>query len=171
MPPSSLVAVLIVVAACGGRSLAVEPDQADRLRDLEARIAALETQPWLTTRRAEEIRRLTLDVLADAETRASLTGQDLTAGHDGDFFIASSDGTFRLEIGAQIQVRHVYNHQRNSDVDNDRWGFENRRTKLEFSGRVREHARFKVKQAFDPLWSIARWSDALSGSSAAPVSA
>ena len=48
-------------------------------------------EDWLTEQRAEEIKGLVADVLADADTRASLTGNGLMAGWSDDFFLASAD--------------------------------------------------------------------------------
>ena len=76
---------------------------------MKAEIANLKGQSnenWLNERRAEEVKALVRDVLADADTRASLMAAGATAGHDGKrFFLASEDGNFRLNIGGQIQIR------------------------------------------------------------------
>ncbi|MEE8156469.1 MAG: porin, partial [Phycisphaerales bacterium] len=123
----------------------------ETIADLTARVADLERvvghlrsgqdEPWLTTRRAAEIRGLVQDVLADADTRSSLLQDGLTAGWDKGFFLGSADGNFLLKVQGQLQARFVYNTQDKSDDDDDRWGFENRRTKLIFSGIV-----------IDPSW-------------------
>jgi hypothetical protein len=47
---------------------------------------------WLTQQRADEIRGLVRDVLADADTRASLLQDGMTAGWDKGFFLGSADG-------------------------------------------------------------------------------
>jgi hypothetical protein len=127
----------------------------DNDQDLRARVAQMEAElsrlkaengdQWLTEQRAAEIRGIIQDVLADADTRASLLQGGASAGHDGHFFIASADGNFRLNVGGQIQFRHVYN-TRDDDgsgsVDENRRGFEVRRAKLVFSGNV-----------IDPSWT------------------
>jgi len=118
-----------------------------RIADLESKLASLEAQngdQWLTEQRAREIRGLVTDVLTDAGTRSSLLQGGATAGHDGNFFIRSADGNFHLEIQGQMQVRYIYNIQDDDDsgaIDTNRGGFENRRTKLKFTGHV-----------FDPSW-------------------
>src|SRR5262245_40298542 len=71
---------------------------------------------WLTEQRADEIRGLVQDVIADADTRASLLQSGVMAGWDKGFFISSADGNWRLNIGGQIQIRYVYNWQDNSPV-------------------------------------------------------
>ena len=172
--------VLAVTIAFGFPTLTAAQDTANDLpesarktiADLTARVADLERvvgrlrsvqdEPWLTTRRAAEIRGLVQDVLADADTRSSLLQDGLTAGWDKGFFLGSADGNFLLKVRGQIQARFVYNTQDNSPDDDDRWGFENRRTKLTFSGNVidpswqyriqtsagRDGGRFRLQSAF-----------------------
>ncbi len=117
-----------------------------RLAELEAR----QSDTWMNERRAEEVKALVRDVLADADTRASLLQNGLTAGHNGNnFFLASEDGSFLLNISGQIQVRYTYNHrdegeesespgldESSSRIAEDESGFSLRRTKLFFSGHI-----------------------------------
>ena len=105
-------------------------------------LKAASNDNWLTQKRAEEVRGLVQDVLADADTRASLLENGVTAGWDKGFFIGSADGNWRLNIGGQIQVRFVYNFQDNSPTDDNRSGFEIRRAKLILTGNV-----------VDPSWT------------------
>ena len=77
-----------------------------------ARIDQLEAKQndnWLTERRADEIRGLVQDVLADADTRASLLAQGMSAGYEDGFVLSSADGNFLLRINGQLQTRWVYN--------------------------------------------------------------
>ena len=78
---------------------------------LKSRIAQLEGeqgQTWLNERRAEEVKSLVKEVLADADTRASLLAEGATAGHDGGhFWVGSADGSFLLRVSGIIQIRHV----------------------------------------------------------------
>ncbi|MDY7108747.1 MAG: porin [Planctomycetota bacterium] len=103
---------------------------------LEAEVARLTGDHWLTDQRSNEIRLLVEDVLADADTRASLLQSGAVAGFDKHPFLASADGNFRLELQGQMQVRFVYANRDNSNDDDNRWGFENRRTKLKFAGHI-----------------------------------
>jgi len=108
------------------------------LAALKARVAELEAkqnESWLNQRRAEEVKTLISEVLADADTRASLQEGGMTAGHNGNFFLASEDGTFLMEIDGQIQFRWIWNNQEDAS-DEDISGFQLRRTKLGFSGHV-----------------------------------
>jgi hypothetical protein len=101
-----------------------------RMSDLEAEAG----ETWLTEQRANEIRGLVQDVLADADSRASLRQSGMTAGWDNGFFIASPDGDYRLNIEGQLQFRYVYSFH---DIpDRHLGGFENTRTKLTFRGHV-----------------------------------
>ena len=112
-----------------------------RVAELEATVAELTGQGdnWLTEQRSDEIRSLVEDVLADADTRASLLTQ-MSAGYDDGFVLSSNDGSFSMRINGQMQFRWIYNQQDNSPVasgaDDNRWGFENSRTKLIFTGNV-----------------------------------
>ncbi|MHC4615924.1 MAG: porin [Planctomycetota bacterium] len=112
------------------------------LRSTVDRMKAEQSDDWLTEQRAEEIRSLVHDVLADADTRASLMQDGLTAGWDRNFFVQSADGNWRLRLRGQIQVRYVWNHQSSApDGEDDRYGFEVRRAKIKFDGNI-----------IDPTW-------------------
>ena len=90
-------------------------DTATQLSEMKAEIAALKAQQgeqWLTEQRAEQVRGIVQDVLADADTRASLQNTAATSGYDNGFFISSADGNFKLKITALEQVRFVYNNSR-----------------------------------------------------------
>jgi hypothetical protein len=55
------------------------------------------------------------------------------AGYNNGFFLASPDGNFSLKVGGQIQIRWTMNSAKDQNTD---YGFENRRTKLDFAGNV-----------------------------------
>ncbi|MFN5496126.1 MAG: porin, partial [bacterium] len=115
---------------------------------LAAKVTKLEQnangEQWLTEQRASEIRAIVSDVLADAGTRDSLQASGATAGWNkdqGGFFLASPSGDFKLNIKGQVQVRWAFNNRDNSGLTGtvpkeSNWGFENRRTKLTFTGFV-----------------------------------
>ncbi len=143
--------VTAVVAAglltCSGyaESTSVPDDVVSRL---EAKIAELRSeldqvkaetqQDWITEARAEEIRTLVHDVLADADTRASLLQSGATAGYDGGFFIRSGDGKYLLKLNGQLQVRYIWNNRDGggSSIDEDQFGFQVRRAKLQGKGHI-----------------------------------
>lgn len=119
-------------------------DLRQRIAELESEVRALQSntnETWLNEQRASEVRSLVQDVLADADTRASLLAQDGGAGYNRGFFLASGDGNFKLKLSGQMQFRYVLNFQDDESSDSTRGGFENRRTKLSFEGNV-----------FDPSW-------------------
>jgi hypothetical protein len=129
---------------------------------LAAKVARLEQETdgsrWLTESRAAEIRGIVTDVLADASSRDSLAGAGLGAGwskDQGGFFLASEDGSFKLNIKGQVQVRWAMNSRENGGLGatadkSSSWGFENRRTKLTFSGHVIDPSvTFEVKPIFN----------------------
>ena len=108
--------------------------------ELQGEVADLKTQDttWLTENRANQVRELVHDVLAEADTRSSLQGGGITAGYDAGAFVQSSDGNWKLKINVQLQSRWLYNDAENQDSQH---GFEQRRTKVIFSG-----------HAVDPSW-------------------
>lgn len=122
--------------------------EADKSNDLETRLAAAEAKiaqlttatqdNWLTEQRADEIRGVVQDVLADADTRASLLTQGVTAGYDNGAVLGSSDGNWLMRINFLMQSRFVYNNldQGTGGTDETRWGFENPRLKISLSGHV-----------------------------------
>ena len=132
--------VAVAVVGLAAEAAADRGQLSRRLDALESRLQRLESRPQrdgLTVRRAEEVRALVADVLADADTRASLQDGGPTAGWDDEFFIQSADGNFRLEISGQLQVRHVWNRrQRPSDTALNRAGFEVRRAKIKLDGHL-----------------------------------
>ncbi len=113
-----------------------------RIAELEAQVAELQGNQgnqgddWLTEQRADEIRGLVQDVLADADTRESFLMQR-GGGYDDGFVLGG--GNFSLKINGQLQIRYIWNDADGAtsfDGDDHRWGFENTRTKLMFSGNV-----------------------------------
>ncbi|TVQ57611.1 MAG: hypothetical protein EA377_00770, partial [Phycisphaerales bacterium] len=115
-----------------------------QVEKLSARVMELEgrqSDQWMNEQRAEEIRGLVHDVLADADTRASLLQSGMTAGYDRGFRIGSSDGNFMLRLNGQLQTRWNYSYQSGGageagDIDRHRSGFETTRAKLWFSGHI-----------------------------------
>ncbi|MBI1303851.1 MAG: hypothetical protein GC172_08700 [Phycisphaera sp.] len=135
-------------------SLRVQNDAlAAKVDRLEERVAA--DGEWLTERRAQEIRAIVGDVLGDASSRASLAADGATAGYDASkgAFVASADGSFRLGLKGDMQIRWAYSGRDigtaaaaqgspASTASDDSWGFELRRSRLALFGHV-----------IDPSWS------------------
>jgi hypothetical protein len=133
-----LVAGAAALTAAGSTFADGAQDYEARIAELEAQVARLTGDGWMTGERTAQIRDLVEDVLADADTRASLLQSGMTAGYDDGFMIGTSDGSFSLRLNGQLQTRYIWNIQDDAALDgdtNDR-GFENTRTKLFFSGNV-----------------------------------
>jgi hypothetical protein len=116
-----------------------------RIADLESRLGAVEAQNsdnWLTEQRAEEIKGLVQDVLADAETRSSLLSQGMTAGYDDGAVISSADGNWMLRTNIFLQTRFMLTNANKTSAafgiidQNTVWGFEVTRAKFVMSGNV-----------------------------------
>ena len=109
----------------------------DRIAALERRLTSLDAdnENWLTHRRAEEIRTIVEDVLADADARTSMLG-GITAGYDGGAVISGKNGNSKLRTNFFLQPRFVLNSQPNSPGDPSVWGFEVARAKFILSGTV-----------------------------------
>ena len=134
------------------QELRAERGDVEALQAEVSQLRAETNEGWLNERRAEQVKTLIHDVLADADTRASLAGDGIIAGHNGKkFFLSSEDGKFLMKIEGQIQVRYIWN-SRDEEVtdpdddvlDEDEAGFEIRRAKIKFSGHIGDP---KVKYA------------------------
>ncbi|WP_432798912.1 porin [Poriferisphaera sp. WC338] len=135
-----------------GQVMAEDAGLRSELAAVKARLAAMEqanSSEWLNERRAEEVKGLIRDVLSDADTRATLLQDGVLAGNEnGKFFLKSADGNFKMNIGAQLQVRYIaqFQNDRQTGVsgreDKTIHAFNVRRAKLKFSG-----------TAFDPAVS------------------
>ncbi len=116
----------------------------DRISQLEAKIAVMESavptvepvNQWLDASRDEEIRAIVYDIMDDSAGRSSLLGDGAVAGWNKGFFLASSDGTFKVKIWGAVQSRFIWDHRDDSGADGDRAGFENRRACFGFKGHV-----------------------------------
>ena len=139
------------LALTGAASAQGNNDAMSEMAQIKAELATLKSQngdKWLTEERANEIKSLVKDVLADSETRTSLQGSGATSGYNNGFFISSADGNFKLQMNVFEQVRFTWNHQPEDNGGNtpgnpdNEWGVENRRTEMTFSGNV-----------VDPSWN------------------
>ena len=141
------------LTAIASAETATEAQLRAKVDALEKRLSEVENkgqENWLNERRAEEVKALIQEVLADADTRASLMQDGMTAGWNKKFFLASADGTFLLNIGGRIQARYIYNYRETgvinlnddadftdsgeSNNDDQEGGFSIRRMKPAFSG-------------------------------------
>jgi hypothetical protein len=91
-----------------------------RNKALEGQVAelkALEGEKWLSQERADQIRAIVADVVADADARASLRQDAMTAGWNDGFFLASPDGRFKLQVSGLLQPRFMWSHVRDNQSD------------------------------------------------------
>ncbi|MCP4834804.1 MAG: hypothetical protein GY895_08570 [Phycisphaera sp.] len=149
----ALVGCLVVPIQASDAGQADVQAQIDELL-AEIRAYGQSSDQWLDDERRAEISGIVRDVLADSADRVSLQDDASIAGWKKGFQLRSPDGNFLLKVGGQVQVRFVLNRAKKGGdptVDNDlipfndqtyAWGFENRRTKLQFSGHV-----------VDPSWT------------------
>lgn len=108
------------VARADDGATALNADLIKRIERLEAANAALSTEvatlrasddaSWLSEQRAAEIRSIVTDVLSDSSVRDSLQASEMTAGWNDGFFMQSSDGRFRLQVGGLVQARFIYSY-------------------------------------------------------------
>jgi hypothetical protein len=136
-------------------------DTTAQINQLKAEIAqmkAAQGDQWLTEQRAEQIRGVVQDVLADSSTRSSFQqAGGATSGYDNGFFLSSADGNYKLKINALEQVRFTWgngygagNNTGPNAASNNQWGFENRRTQVFFSGNVVDPSwKYLVGMAYD----------------------
>ena len=160
-----MLAALGIAGAARAQDSASIPSTADliqRIERLEAQNRALagevqtlrseDGEAWLTEERANEIRSIVSDVLADSATRSSLQSTGMTGGWDDGFFLQSADGRFRLEASGLVQMRYIYssipdgisgiNYPANTayswiaDNVENRSGFDMPHTQIELRGHV-----------------------------------
>ena len=121
-----------------------------QIDDLKARAEGGAESNWLNDERAEAIRALVRETIDDASSRTSLLGDGGTAGWDHHFYMASSDGNFKLNIKGVVQTRYLFNQRNNSGSDNNLSGFEMRRAKLYFYGHIfNPDFTYRINGAFD----------------------
>ena len=116
------IASLVVGFATGVAGADTNADLQARLEAAEARISELSSSNpnWLNDTRSDEIRSLVHDVLADADSRASMLGYG---------------SPVTVNVHGYVQSRWTYNHNATEGVDNTH-GFSVPRVRLNISGDV-----------------------------------
>lgn len=132
--------VLVAITTVQDSQITVLQEMVLELREEVSELKNEKTKNWLTTQRSDEIQNLVQDVLANTDARSSLLGDGVTAGWNNGAFLTSADGNWKLKINAQLQSRWLYNDARGQSSQH---GFEQRRTKLKFSGHI-----------IDPTWTF-----------------
>ncbi len=137
-PRSRILAAVAGVLSLGAAAAWAETPQDARIRELEAKVAALEAKQNAAS---QDLASTIEAVLRDAQNRSQLLadGGGVTAGYKNGFFIQSEDGSFLLRPGLQFQFRSITNFRTDtggSDEDTLENGFEIRRMKLAFTGNL-----------------------------------
>ena len=116
------IASLLAGFACGVAGADTNADLQVRLEAAEARIAELSSSNsnWMKDTRADEVRSLVHDVLADADNRASMQG---------------NGSPVTVNVHGWVQSRWTYKQNATEGVDNNH-GFNIPRTRLDISGDV-----------------------------------
>jgi hypothetical protein len=102
----------------------------------------------------EEVRAIVAEMLADADSRSSLLAAG-GAGHDGVFYLANADGSYRLNIRGLIQTRYYMNFRDDDNTIGERAGddfepgFQTGNTWLDFSGTIMTDWFYQLRSAFD----------------------
>ncbi|HVZ95057.1 MAG TPA: porin [Phycisphaerales bacterium] len=116
---------------------------------------------------ADEVRALVSEVMADAETRSSLLAAGSAAGYDNSrhtFFLASDDGSWRLNIGGYVQFRYFLDFRDDNGGDEDfESGFDSSRTEVIFDGHVATNVFYKIEGNFVPAGGAFTLQDAYGG--------
>ncbi|QDU32456.1 hypothetical protein KS4_04880 [Poriferisphaera corsica] len=140
------VAAATMALTTGTIAQADQASLAAQLQAAEQRVSQLEQAQqgdWLNERRAEEIKGLIRDVIADADSRATLLQDGILAGHDGNFFLRSADDSFRMNLSGYIQFRYATNWQNKRDNETIH-GFNNARAKLYITGYAMDDFGYKL---------------------------
>jgi len=125
-------------------------DLQTRLEAAEARIAELsadQNQNWLTDERSNAVRSLVQDVLADADTRASLQGDGGNAGYDGGFTIASGDGNWSLKLNGAVWT--AWSSEEDDGADDTDGGFEAPSSWMNWSGTIAGDFTYDIRHDWD----------------------
>ena len=108
-----------------------------------AEIRAEQRDQWMDEARAEQVRGIVRDVLADSSTRTAYRETDwsvgLSSAPGGGVQINAADGTMSIKLTGLVQTRFVVSSAYGADTsppvdDNTRWGFENKLVMYALSG-------------------------------------
>ena len=101
----------VIAGSTTDTDLQARLDSAEVLLD---ELAAQQNADWMSEARSEQVRGIVQDVLADADTRASLQGDGATSGYNDGFFVKSADGKWSMKINGLFQERWNLGHQGSS---------------------------------------------------------
>ncbi len=120
--------------------------QLDALAQEVSVLRSSQNKTWLDEKRTAEVKSLVKEVLNDADTRASMLENNLTAGYNNGFFLASEDGNFKVRVMGMIEFRYGVQLRKNSGDDNGQHGFEIPAVRYGFKGHI-----------IDPSWQFFIW--------------
>ncbi|MDC0358140.1 OprO/OprP family phosphate-selective porin [Oligoflexia bacterium] len=116
-----------------------------KVAQLETQLAAVATKQ--NDSEAMPSKQVQASPITDSKDRVG--NNKVTAGYDKGFYIASSDGDYRMKFDGQLQLRHLFNHNNDATEDNNDGGFQFRRAKLGVSGHVlNPNIKYKLKGNF-----------------------
>ena len=85
-------------------------DEVQALKTRIQQLEAKENENWLTEERANQIKSIVQEVIADSKTRGTFAdGPDI--GYKDGFYIQTADKNFKLVIGGFVQFRYTYAYQ------------------------------------------------------------
>ena len=114
--------------------------------DLAAVRAQMENR-WLDEERAQQVRVIVRDALANSSTRTSFRVDEWSAGYaegeSGGVFISAADGSASIHMSAMMQVRFVASSAYGSDTtaaqrNTTRWGLEDKLVFVALSGNLHD---------------------------------
>jgi len=110
---------------------------------LAAPAFAAETPATLTDAQRDEVRALVKEVLADADSRASLaSGATAGIGNDGKVFLRSEDDRFGMNLGGMVQFRWGWHNDHGMASEDE--GFDLRRVRVDLQGHLGSDASNRV---------------------------
>ena len=99
-----------------------------------AEIRVAQREEWIDRERANQMRAVVADAMADSATRASFLSSDVTCGYDRGAYMRSADGCWSVKVNLLAQVRFVYNSASNQQGADNTWGMETHRVNAMLAG-------------------------------------
>ncbi|MGN6369886.1 MAG: porin [Phycisphaerae bacterium] len=136
--------VLVVTSGAFAEDPATNESVSAELKALRARVADLEqkeNQNWMTQERANQVRAIVEQTIADAKTRSQFADGD-NFGYKNGFYLQTPDKNFKFQANGYLQFRYTYAHDEahnggafsSTPKHGDANGFDFRRARLIFSG-------------------------------------
>ncbi len=120
-------------------------DLVNQIKSLQSQVSDLqakENQNWLTQERANQIKAIVQDVLADSKTHTQFE-DGASYGYNNGFYIQTPDKNFKLQLNGYMQFRYTFTDSTvkhegftTTPKSGDASGFDFRYARLTFSGNV-----------------------------------